>query len=145
MNDDYPEHLVSAYHLINEFKCWQPKTTVPDSSGVTFTSKGKAKGKGDSKDKDDSWQKKATCHHCKQVGHIRPNCHKLTEDSQQDEDEPETTKSSKDKQAKSILKKKTTFAQTAASDDSATESEPENQFLTLGSALLPPALSISVT
>jgi hypothetical protein len=52
--DDYPENLVSAYHFINEFKCWQPKNTVPDSSGVAFTSKGKAKGKGDSKDKDDS-------------------------------------------------------------------------------------------
>lgn len=23
-NDDYPNNLVSAYHLINEYKCWQP-------------------------------------------------------------------------------------------------------------------------
>ena len=130
-NDDYPQNLVSAYHLINEFKCWQPKPNSPDSSGVAFTSKGKAKGKGDSKDKDDSWQKKATCHHCKQVGHIRPDCPKLAEDSTQEEDEPESTHK-KDKQVKSALKKKTTFAQTVTSEDSATESEPENQFFNFG-------------
>jgi hypothetical protein len=71
-NDDYPDNLVSAYHLINEYKCWQPKTTTPDSSGVAFAQKGK--GKADCKDKDNSWQKKTTCHHCGKIGHIRPNC-----------------------------------------------------------------------
>jgi hypothetical protein len=48
-NDHYSQNVVSAYHLINEFKCWQPKPNTPDSSGAAFTSKGKAKGKGDSK------------------------------------------------------------------------------------------------
>jgi hypothetical protein len=132
-NDNYPENLDSACHLINEFKCWQPKPNTPDSSGVAFTSKGKAKGKGDSKDKDGFWQKKATCHHCKQVGHICPNCPKLSEDLTQKKDEPGTTsRKSKDKQIKSALKKKTTFAQTAASKDSATESEPETKFFNFG-------------
>jgi hypothetical protein len=65
------------------------------------------------------------------VGHIRPNCPKLSEDSTQEEDEPKTTHR-KDKQIKSALKKKTTFAQTVASEDLATKSEPENHFFNFG-------------
>jgi hypothetical protein len=79
-NADYPDNLVSAYHLINEYKCWQPKSAAPDSSGVAFAQKN-SKGKDDqSKNKEDSWQKKATCHHCGELGHIRPNRPALKDD-----------------------------------------------------------------
>jgi hypothetical protein len=71
-NDNYPNNLVSTYHLINEYKCWQPKSATPDSFGVAFAPKGN--GKVDQKNNDGSWQKKATCHHCGKIGHIRPNC-----------------------------------------------------------------------
>jgi hypothetical protein len=108
-HDDYPENLVSAYHLINEFKCWQPKQSIPDSSGVPFAqTKSKGKGKRDTNAKNDSWQKKATCHHCNEVGHIPPNCPKLkdNEDTQDDNKANNPNKSSKDKQSKSIFEKK---------------------------------------
>jgi hypothetical protein len=134
-NDDYSKNLVSAYHLINEFKCWQPKQSVPNPSGVAFAqTKGKGIAKGDNKDKDDSWQKKFTCHHCNKVGHIRPNCPKLIDDEDaQDDDEVDTlSKSPKDKLTKSSLKKKTTFAQATVTDDSGNESESENQFVNFG-------------
>jgi hypothetical protein len=104
-NDDYPENLVFAYHLINKFKCWQPKQeSVPDSSGVTLAqTKGKGKVKGDTKAEDDSWQKKATCHHCSEVGRICHNCPKLKDDEEtQDDDEANTSnKNLKDRQTKS--------------------------------------------
>ena len=54
-NDDYPNNLVSAYHLINEYKCYQPKSAAPESSGVAFAQKTGNKGKDNSsKNSDDS-------------------------------------------------------------------------------------------
>ena len=77
-NDDYPNNLVSAYHLINEYNCYSPKSPAPDSAAVAFAQKA-GKGKGNSgKNKDDSWQAKATCHHCGEIGHIHPICTPLS-------------------------------------------------------------------
>ena len=81
-NDDYPDNLVSAYHLINEYKCWQPKASTPEPSGVAFTQND---GKGASA-KDEAWQAKATCHNCGKKGHIRPNCPEPHEDKDSDSD-----------------------------------------------------------
>jgi hypothetical protein len=139
-NDDYPDNLVSAYHLINEYKCWQPKSAAPDSSGIAFAQKN-SKGKDDqSKNKDDSWQKKATCHHCSELGHIRPNCPALKDKEDKDtnveksdptKNNPKNTNPPKDK--KSILKKKIFFAQNIASSESDNEGESDSsQFLTFG-------------
>jgi len=130
-NDDCPNKLISAYHLINEYKSWQPKSAIPESSGVAFAQK---KGKDtEPKNKDDSWQKKATCHNCGKIGHIRPNCPSLKEDSGTELDTNKTkspTKSSKDKQAAKKKKKKTYFAQQATVISSGNESsKTENQFL----------------
>jgi hypothetical protein len=72
---------------------------------------------------------KTTCHHCGEVGHIRPNCPAL-EDA--DDKEPDVNKSdatSKDKKTEK-KKKKTSFAQQAAETDN--ESEPESQFTNFG-------------
>jgi hypothetical protein len=97
-NDDYPDNLVSDYHLINEYKYWRPKSAAPDSSGVAFAQKGK--GKVDQSNNDNSWQKKATrLHCCGEIGHIRPNCPTLKDDENKETDNNKsntTPKSSKD-------------------------------------------------
>lgn len=38
-NEDHPKDLVSAYHLINEYKSWQPWGAIPDATGVAFAQK----------------------------------------------------------------------------------------------------------
>ena len=35
-NDNYPRNMVKSYQLLNEYKNWNPRATLPDSSGVTF-------------------------------------------------------------------------------------------------------------
>jgi hypothetical protein len=56
---------------------------APESSGIAFaqnTGKGKDKS---SKNKDNSWQTKATCHHCDEIGHIRLDFPVLEDDDPQ--------------------------------------------------------------
>ena len=36
-DDDFPDNLVSSYHLISEYKNWQPRGSPPDPSGVAFS------------------------------------------------------------------------------------------------------------
>ena len=132
-NDDYPDNLVSAYHLINEYKCWQPIGAAPEASGVAFAQKHKGKGnKG--KSNDDSWEKKAKCHHCGEVGHIRPNCPTIQDDEDNNTSDTEKTdsnirksKATNKTEKKKSEKTKTSLAQDANTTD-AEESEPENQF-----------------
>ena len=64
-NDDYPDKLVSSYHMISEYKNWQPWGSTPYSSGVSFVQQA---------EKEDSWHKEAVFHHWKEKGHICPNC-----------------------------------------------------------------------
>jgi hypothetical protein len=132
-NDDYPYNLVSACHLINEYKCWQPKTTAPGSSGVAFSQKGKPKNDKD-KNKDDSWQKKATCHHCGEIGHIRRKCPTLQDDADKDTNSDKINsqpKSLKEKKTSEKKKKKVSFPQQHKETDN-DKSEPKNQFLSFG-------------
>ena len=35
-NDKYPCNMVKAYQLLNEYKQWNPRATLPESSGVAF-------------------------------------------------------------------------------------------------------------
>jgi hypothetical protein len=125
-NDDYPDNLVSAYHLINEYKCWKPTSSTPESSGVAFAQKGK--GKQD-KSKDE-WQKKATCHNCGEIGHIRPNCPKLqeNEDNNNDDKDSSSTKPKENSTASDNKpKKKTSFAQCRTTTASDTDTEGDNE------------------
>jgi hypothetical protein len=128
-NDDYPDNLVSAYHLINEYKNWQPRSAIPESSGVAFTQKGSKKNKPKDNDKSEEWQKEATCHRCGEKGHIRPNCPHNEDDEDSEPPKPKKT----------ILKKKTpdpkkkaavTFASNTASDTE--DEETESQFYQYG-------------
>jgi hypothetical protein len=128
-NDDYPDNLLSAYHLMNEYKCWQPKTAPPDSSSVAFAQKGKGKY-DNTKNRDNWWQKKATCHHC---GEIRHNCPTLKGDDHKDTDGDKAdipSKSTKDMKTAENEKKKTSFAQPLAELEN--ESESRTQFLNFG-------------
>ena len=75
-NNDYPTNLVSAFHLINEFKQWQPPMTTPASSRVAFA--------GCTCQSDDDWKKSAICHNCRKKGHIHPDCPKLAADNDSD-------------------------------------------------------------
>ena len=126
-NDDYPDNLVSAYHLINEYKNWSPRTTAPDVQGVAFTQKGnKKKQSEESKE----WQKDAVCHECGEKGHIRPNCPKLKDEDKEEE---------KEKPKKTVLKKKqadkkkssVTFATDGPTDDD-DDDDTDAQFFNFG-------------
>ena len=70
VNDNYPRNMVKAYQLLNEYKQWNPRATLPESSGVAFSQQGTNK----SAQRTTKWKKKATCHNCGQKGHIRPEC-----------------------------------------------------------------------
>ena len=37
--DSYPQDMVKAYQLINEYKHWTPRTYVPEASGIAFSKK----------------------------------------------------------------------------------------------------------
>ena len=126
-NNDYPIDMVRAFAMLNEYKNWQPRAPVIDSTTTAFvTSSKKKKGKDDVPD----WQKKATCHHCGEVGHIRPNCPKRGDDDDDDEKKisPEETKG-KPKDPKKGAKKFTLVQLTdeqlatlkSAGDDSSVE------------------------
>jgi hypothetical protein len=128
-NDDYPDNLVSACHLINECKHCTPRSAAPDSSGVAFAQRSEKGNDNHNKNKDDSWQKKATCHHCGEVGHVRPNCPALKDADDKEPDVDKSDATSKDKKTEK-KKKKTSFAQQAAETDN--ESEPESQFTNFG-------------
>ena len=39
-NDNYPCNIVKAYQLLNECKQWNPRATLPESSGVAFSQQG---------------------------------------------------------------------------------------------------------
>ena len=35
-NDNYPRNMVKSYQLLNKYKQWNPRATLPESSGVEF-------------------------------------------------------------------------------------------------------------
>ena len=39
-NDNYPCNMVKAYQLLNEYKQWNPRATLPESPGVAFLQQG---------------------------------------------------------------------------------------------------------
>jgi hypothetical protein len=128
-NDDCPKNIMSTYHLINEHKNCAPKSSAPGSSGVALAQKTE-KGRGNSsKNKDNSWQTKATCHHCGEIGCIRPNCPNLkdNDDKAKDADKTDAPEDSKSADKK---KENTTFAQLKTEIDS--EGESENKFTNFG-------------
>ena len=94
-NDNYPRNMVKYYQLLNEYNQWNPRATLPESSGVAFLQQG---NNNKSAQRTTEWKKKATCHNCGQKGHIRPECPEpMTEnddDKKEDDNKPDK-KSSK--------------------------------------------------
>ena len=42
-NNNYPTNMVKAYQLINEYKSWTPRTSLPEVSGVALYQQGNSK------------------------------------------------------------------------------------------------------
>ena len=62
--------MVKAYQLINEYKSWIPRTSLPEASGVAFSQQENSKAA----QRTAEWKKKAVCHNCGKKGHIKPDC-----------------------------------------------------------------------
>ena len=134
-NDDYPQTLVKAYHLLCEYKHYTPKFVPTDSSSsVAFVQKTKSMSRTSEKVKDDSWILKATCHECGEIGHIRPQCPLILDGDDSKTEGPSKSKS-KEKKPAEKKSKKTTFAQTETTETD-NEDESSNQFASYGFANL---------
>jgi len=126
-NDDYPDTLIKAYHLLSEYKHYQPKFVPTDSSSsVAFVQKTKSMSRTSEKVKDDSWILKATCYECGKIGHIRPQCPLLQDGDDKQVDSASKSKS-KEKKPTEKKSKKITFAQTETTETD-NEHESGNQF-----------------
>ena len=62
--------MVKAYQLINEYKSWTPRTSLPEFSGVAFSQQGNSKAA----QRTAECKKKAVCHNCGKKGRIKPDC-----------------------------------------------------------------------
>jgi hypothetical protein len=110
-HSNYPQDMVKAYQLLNEYKQWRPTLSIPKSEGVAFAQKA---GKQES-NKD--WAANKTCYECGEKGHIKPDCPLLknkkkgdgiNEDdaNKKDVDKRAATKKKKDKDKRAATKKK---------------------------------------
>ena len=95
--------MVKAYQLLNEYKKWNPRATLPESSGVAFSQQG---NNNKSAQRTTEWKKKATCHDCGQKGHIRPKCPEPTTENDEDKKEYDNKSEKKSSNKKLTLKKK---------------------------------------
>jgi len=99
-NDGYPQTLVKAYHMINKYKNWAPRSFIAaDASGLAFAQKSKTPGKQKEKN-DTNWHKTATCHKCGKKGHISPNCTETQEDDPDAEKDDSSTEKVSNKNQK---------------------------------------------
>ena len=69
--------MVKSYQLINEYKSWTPRTSLPEVSRVAFSQQGNSKAA----QRTAEWEKKAFCHNCGKKGHIKPDCTELIIDN----------------------------------------------------------------
>ena len=95
--------MVKAYQLLNEYKQWNPRATLPESLVVAFLQQG---NNNKSAQRTTEWKKKATCHNCGQKGHIRPECPEPMTEDYDDKKEDDNKPDKKSSKKKLILKKK---------------------------------------
>ena len=69
-NNNYPKNMVKSYQLINEYKSWTPRTSLPEVSWVAFSQQRNPKAAQITPE----WKKKAVCHNCEKKWHIKPDC-----------------------------------------------------------------------
>ena len=94
--------MVKAYQLLNEYKQWNPRATLPEASGVAFSQHSNNKSAQITAEQ----KKKATCHNCGQKGHIRPKCPEPMTENDDDKKEDDKNPDKKSSKKKSLLKKK---------------------------------------
>ena len=95
--------MVKAYQLLNEYKQWNPRATLPESSGVAFSQQG---NNNKSAQRTSEWKKKYTCHNCGKKGHIRPECLEPMTENYDDKKEDDTKPDKKSSNKKLTLKNK---------------------------------------
>ena len=95
--------MVKAYQLLNDYKQWNPRATLPESSGVSFSQQG---NNNKSAQRTTEWKKKATCHNCGQKGHIRPECPEPMTENDDDRKEDNNKPYKKSSNKKLTLKNK---------------------------------------
>ena len=66
-NNNYSTNMVKAYQLINEYESWNPRTSLPEVSGVAFSQQGNSKAA----QRTAEWKNKSVCHNCGKKGHIK--------------------------------------------------------------------------
>ena len=94
--------MIEDYQLLNEYKQWKPRSTLPESSEVAFLQQGTNK----SAQQTIEWKKKSTCHNCGQKGHIRPECPEPMTEDDDDKKEDDNKTDKKLPKKKLILNKK---------------------------------------
>ena len=53
-NQDYPQNMVTAFKLLNEFKNWQPHVMVQDVQATAFAQTGRNQGQNQSSSVNDN-------------------------------------------------------------------------------------------
>ena len=133
-NDDYPEDLIKAYHMLNEYQHWTPKKQDVDTNSVAFAQaekekKEKEKQNGGSGGRNNTnWHKTMTCHNCGKKGHIKPNCPEF------DKDKDDKADKEKIKKLEGILKKKEEAKKTVTFVQHESDSEDDMGFVNLANA-----------
>ena len=95
--------MVKAYQLLNEYKQWNPRTTLHYSLGVAFSQQG---NNNKSAQQTTEWKKKATCHNFGQKGHISLECLEPMTENYDDKKEDDTKPDKKSSNKKLTLKNK---------------------------------------
>ena len=112
--DKYPKDIVSAYHLLSNWKnnpSYLAKVVGSVEDGVAFTTQGTAKGKGKAR--------QVKCYRCQKTGHIAPYCRETTNANGEDIGPNEGGANDRDDGA--------AMAQTEDDDDSSSESSKSGE------------------
>ena len=90
-NDNYPHTINRALRMLTNIRTEKPVKKEQETNNVTFAqhgggrnnnnNNGNTNGNSNNSGFDTSWHKDATCHHCGEKGHIKPNCPQLANES----------------------------------------------------------------
>ena len=83
-NNDYLMDLVQVYHMLNKYKNWVPKMMIMAADAVAFVQAQQADKVNKERQAYAEWKKKADCHECGKIGHIKAECPDLKDDNDSD-------------------------------------------------------------
>ena len=101
-NNNYPTNMVKAYQLINEYKSWTSRTSLPGVSGVALSQQGKSKAA----QRTAEWKNKTVCHNCGKKGHIKADCTESIIDNDDTNEKDNKIVENKSGKKKNLSKKK---------------------------------------